>query len=559
MREFAAKLQLALTWTSRFIAPILIVLSFSCHLNAQTAHTDRSSSSVLGQRIGESESTRVQFAQSLLGAGHRVTQHSVVIRGTRVNYDATVGGIAIRDAMNRNVGIFVYIAYTRRDVRDSKDRPITFAWNGGPTGASNELHLSVLGPRRRAVDDNGIALMPLALVDNPHSILDRTDLVFVDPIPTGLSVAIPPGKATDFYSVDSDGASVAQFIYRYLEEAGRLQSPTYILGESYGTIRAAVVPEFLRELGKPLAGVIFVSSALDGNTIWEASGHIEPYYFYLPAYAAIAWYHHRLPEQPKDLNALVQEVQRFALTDFLTTLVAWPDVPAGEREHVLTKLNGYTGLSKDFWEKANLRVGTAAFARELLRDQGQVITINDGRLSSPMPPARANGDRGRSSAGGPRPNEAASLMEAYLRDELGVANAPAYITIISLMNRNVTPSWDWSHPKLPSRNDGIPAYTNYLDDVAKAMKNNPQLRVQQHSGRYDLQCAAFPADWAMARMNIPSELRRNVQMFDYDGGHMMYNVPSELVKFTDNLVAFYNQAPPTDSKTPDNAIPRSER
>jgi carboxypeptidase C (cathepsin A) len=553
------KLQSILTRASRYFTVFFILLLFACQSSAQTPATAGSSSSVAGQMSGDSDSARVLFAQSLLAAGHRVTQHSVMIRGTRVDYDATVGGIAIHDAMNRNVGIFVYIAYTRKGVADAKNRPITFAWNGGPTGASNELHLSVLGPRRRAVDESGIASTPLALVDNPHSILDRTDLVFVDPIPTGLSVAIPPGKAADFYSVDSDGASVAQFIYRYLEEAGRLESPTYILGESYGTIRAAVVPQFLQELGKPLAGVIFVSSALDGNTIWEASGHLEPYYFYLPAYAAIAWYHHRLPEQAKDLNALVQEVQHFALTEFLTTLVAWPDVPADERERILAKLNTYTGLSKDFWEKSNLRVGTAAFARELLRDQGQVLTINDGRLSSPVPPAGANGGRGRGGAGSPRPNEAGGLMEAYLRDELGVANAPTYVTIISLMSRNATPSWDWSHPKLPSRNDGIPAYTNYLDDVAKAMKNNPQLRVEQHSGRYDLQCAAFPADWAMTRMNIPNELRHNVQMFDYDGGHMMYNVPSELVKFTDNLVAFYDQAPPTKNKAQGNAAPRSER
>jgi carboxypeptidase C (cathepsin A) len=553
------RLQSFLTWAGRFLAISLILFLFASHLSAQTPATVASNSAVASQTNGDSEAARVQFAQSLLGAGHRVTQHYVMIRGTRVDYDATVGGIAIRDAMNRNVGIFVYIAYTRRGVPDAKDRAITFAWNGGPTGASNELHLSVLGPRRRAVDDNGIATAPPALLDNPHSILDRTDLVFVDPIPTGLSVAIPPGKAADFYSVDSDGASVAQFIYRYLEETGRLQSPTYILGESYGTIRAAVVPEFLRELGKPLAGVIFVSSALDGNTIWEASGHLEPYYFYLPAYAAIAWYHHRLPEQPRDLNALIQEVQHFALNEFLTTLVAWPDVSPDEREPILTKLNSYTGLSKDFWEKANLRVGTAAFARELLRDQGQVLTINDGRLSSPVQQAGTSGGRGRGGVGGPRPNEAADLMGAYLRDELGTASAPAYVTIISLMSRNATPSWDWSHPKLPSRNDGIPAYTNYLDDVAKAMKNNPQLRVEQHSGRYDLQCAAFPADWAMARMNIPSELRRNVQMFDYDGGHMMYNVPSELVKFTDNLAAFYDQAPKADNKVPANAIPGSER
>lgn len=552
------KVQSRLVWSIGLLAAALVLVSDAYFVAAQTTPPSASSGVGTDQASASLDGARVQFAESLLGVGHRTTQHTVIIRGTRVDYDATVGGTAIRDSMNRIVGIFTYIAYARRGVAEPMNRPITFAWNGGPTGASNELHLSVLGPRRRAVDESGRATMPESLVDNPHSILDRTDLVFVDPIPTGLSVAVPPGNAADFYSVDSDGASVAQFIYRYLAEAGRLQSPTYILGESYGTIRAAVVPEFLQELGKPLSGVILVSSALDGNTIWEASGHLEPYYFYLPAYAAIAWYHHRLPEQPQDLQTFIQEVQHFALTDFLTTLLAWPDVSADERERILTKLNGYTGLSKEFWEKSNLRVGTAAFARELLRDQGQILTINDGRLSSPVPPAGGNGGRG----GGPgsaRPNATSSQMDAYLRDELGVVNAPPYVTIISLMNRNVTPSWDWSHPKLPSRNDRIPVYTNYLDDIARAMKSNPQLRVEQHSGRYDLQCAAFPADWAMARMNIPSELRHNVQMFDYDGGHMMYNVPSELVKFTENLVAFYDQAPSSASSGSRDATPRRNR
>jgi carboxypeptidase C (cathepsin A) len=514
------------------------------------ALTAISAATMLAQASVAQDSVRARFAASLLGAGKRVTQHSITIRGMRVDYDATVGSTTLRDSANRPVAIVTYVAYTRRGIASSNGRPITFAWNGGPTGASSGLHLSVLGPRRRAVDDSGRVTSPAALVDNSRSILDRTDLVFVDPIPTGLSAAVAPAKASDFYGVDSDAASVAQFIHRWIQEAGRTESPVYILGESYGTIRAAVVPNYLDALGTTLSGAIFVSSALDGNTIWEASGHIEPYYFYLPAYAAIAWYHHRLPNRPNDLHALVKEVEHYALTEFVTTLLAWPNVSASERERVLEKLHGYTGLSKDFIEKAGLRIGTAAFARELLRDEGRVITINDGRFSTQVPAGGGGRGGGRGGGGGESP------MDTYLRTELGVTGAPAYVGSIGLMNKNVSPSWDW-YEHGSSRSDGIPAYQNYLDDLAKAMKKNPRLRVMQHSGLFDLQCAAVPADWAMARMDIPAELRQNVQLFDYEGGHMMYNVPSELVKFTDNLIAFYDQGSSAPPRTPARTPPGS--
>lgn len=212
-----------------------------------------------------------------------------------------------------------------------------------------------------------------------------------------------------------------------------------------------------------------------------------------------------------------------------------PEVSASEREQVLDKLQRYTGLSKEFWEKSNLRVGTAAFAMELLRDQGKIVAMHDGRLSRPVPQAATAG-RNASAPSDPFA-ESARLMNAYLNDELGVADAPPYVTFVPA-------NWDWSHPSSPSRDDGVPAYADYLDDVAGVMKENPQLRIAQHSGIYDLQCSAFPADWAMRRIAIQPELRRNVEMFDYEGGHMMYDVPTELVKFTDNLVKFYDEAAP---------------
>lgn len=493
----------------------------------------------VAQSDSAADGARVRFAERLLGSGRRVTQHAVTIRGTPVAYDAVVGGVTLRDAASRPNAIFVYTAYLRRGGQDATQRPITFVWNGGPGASSETLHLGVIGPRRRAVDTTGRAIVPAAMADNPQSLLDRTDLVMVDPVGTGFSVPVGDAKLADFYSIEKDAASVAQFIERWLDENGRTASPVYILGESYGTVRNAVVANVLQSRGVMLSGIVFISSALDGNTIWEASGHLEPYYFYLPAYAAIAWHHHRLPQQPKDLRPFLREVEQFALGEFVSTLLAWPNVAPATRERVLDKLHRYTGLSKEFWEKSELRVGTVDFARELLRDQGRVLTINDGRRSSPVS-RPGGGARGAREAAGDTP------MMTYLRDELRVADAPSY--------RASAPGasdWYWFDHGLRTRAPRVPGYQNFLDDVAAAMKANPRLRVQQHSGLYDLQCAAFPADWAMARMNIPPELRRNVQMFDYESGHAVYdNAPSEFLKFTANLAAFYDAAPSPHATMP---------
>jgi carboxypeptidase C (cathepsin A) len=484
------------------------------------------------EEIAVSDSARVAFAKSLLGEGRRVTQHSVMIRGARVEYEATVGGVILEDSASRPAAILTYIGYTRIGVSDAASRPITFAWNGGPSVSSTGLHLGVLGPRRQAVDDKGRATLPAAMADNPHSILDRTDLVMVDPIGTGFSVPIGTSTLTDFYSIKRDAASVAQFIKRYLEENGRLQSPVYIIGESYGTVRNAVVANILQSGGVQLAGIIFVASALDGNTIWETSGHLEPYYFYLPTYAAIAWYHNRLPQQPKDLQSLIAEVEQLALNEFVTTLLAWPKVTAAARASVLDKLHKYTGLSKEYWEKAGLRVGTVEFAQELLRDEDRILTISDGRQSSPAPRPGAPSD-------GRRRGGSTSLMMTYLHDELGVVNSPEYYE-----SAPGADAWEWFDHGLRTRSPRVTGFQNFLDDLAAAMKANPRLRVQQHSGLFDLQCAAFPANWAMERMNIPEELRRNVQMFNYASGHAVFNnAQSEFLKFTENLAAFYEQAP----------------
>lgn len=485
-----------------------------------------SAAAAAAQEGTDSEAARVSFALSLLGEGGRVTQHELTIRGADVEYDATVGGIELRNTASRPIAVMTYTSYMRRGVAESAHRPITFAWNGGPSAASTGLHFGVLGPRRRTVDDEGHPVEPISFIDNGRSILDWTDLVMVDPVGTGFSVPLGHARYQDFYGIRKDAESVAQFIRNYLEENGRLQSPVYILGESYGTIRNAVVANLLQADGVMLAGIVFVASALDGNTIWEASGHLEPYFFYLPTYAAIAWYHHRLPNPPASLEELLDDVRHFALNEFVTTLLAWPDVTAAARRSVLDQLHRFTGLSESYWEEHDLRVGTADFARELLQEEGLVLQFSDGRQASPA--QRTGGGRSQGNL---------SPMMHYLQSELGVTDSPQY--------RESAPgsqAWDWLDYGLRTRAPTVPTFQNFLDDLATAMENNPSLRVQQHSGIYDLQCSAFPADWAMERMRIPEELRGNVQLFDYASGHAVFNnAPSEFLKFTENLAGLYDQ------------------
>ena len=464
---------------------------------------------------------------------HSVTQDKVTIRGQSISYSATIGSLTLRDPEGKPTADLYYTEYLRRGIGDVSGRPILFAWNGGPIAASVWLHLGVLGPRRIATDAHGKIMPPYDLVDNGHSPLDRTDIVLIDPVGTGFSRPTGSGAAEDFWGIEADARSFAQFIHLYLEETGRTSSPVYTIGESYGTIRSAVLTRYLQdEQNIPVTGVILVSSALDGNVVWTASGHMEPYFLRLPSFAAAAWYHERIPDRPDRLEDFLKEVEHFTLTEFISAIFRWPDLPDPERRDILDKLHRYTGVSPEFWEKFNLRVGHPFFERELLKDQNLILLASDTRETYSASEKRS----------GENPFEPA--IKAYLRSELGVENSEDYV-----VSRPIR-TWDWSYdtgrPNTYGR-PNIPTYQNFLDDLADAMKKNPDLHVSLHSGIYDMTTAYFPAEWSTARMDIPYEMRGRVGMARYEGGHMFYLVPSELASFTQNLVEFIDT---TSGKSP---------
>jgi len=467
---------------------------------------------------------------SLQSSDQTITRHSakqdeVTIRGQSIPYSATVGSIVLSDSEGNPTADMFYTEYRRRDVEDKSGRPILFAWNGGPVAASVWLHLGVLGPRRIATDAFGKIVPPYDLVDNENSPLDRTDIVLIDPVGTGFSKASGSGSAEDFWGIEADARSFAQFIRLYLTETGRTSSPVFTIGESYGTIRSAVLTRYLQdEQSIPVTGVILVSSALDGNVVWTASGHIEPYFFRLPSFAAAAWYHKRIPDRPEKLDDFLEEVEHFTLTEFISAIFRWPDLPDVERKNILDKLNRYTGVSQEFWEKFNLRVGHPFFERELLKDQNLILSASDARETY------------SASEKGSRENPFEAAIKAYLQSELGMENSEDYVV------HNPIQTWDWSYdtgrPNTYGRPD-IPTYQNFLDDLAGAMKKNPDLHISLHSGIYDMLTAYFPGEWSTARMDIPpEEMRSRVEMAHYEGGHMFYLVPSELASFAQNLIEF---------------------
>jgi carboxypeptidase C (cathepsin A) len=465
---------------------------------------------------------RAQFAASLLGNGKRTAASSVMIRGAKVDYALTLGAIELKDEGDKPSAHFVYTAYTRRGVADTRARPITFAWSGGPSGSAAGPQFR-LGPH--LLDHNLFPPPdhPVKLLDNANtdSILDRTDLVMVDPVGTGWTVATGSHQLWDFYGVATDAASVAQFINRYLEESKRKGAPVYLTGQSYGTIRLPVAVHFLQNYGVPVSGAIFVSSALNGFTTWEKSGNYAPYYLKLPNYAAVAWREKRPTNPAPTVEEAVKRASEFALTDYLTTLIAWPEVGEERRKNVLERLQELTGIAQDVWANNNLRLDPEQFRREMFPKGNGPHDVSYYRV----PPGE-------------------DPTAALVRIHLGVTEVPQYRNLApGIYARDKPGPHPWDTTDYGSFFDSggylIATFANYFDDMAAAMKSNPKLRVQQHSGYYDLGCASFATNWGWRRIDIPESLRGNIQLFDYAAGHGISETPELTAHFMKNVAAFY--------------------
>jgi carboxypeptidase C (cathepsin A) len=462
------------------------------------------------------------------------SNHSIVVDGETVTYEAVVGSIILRDEEESPTGELFYTAYFRTNGGDPSTRPLIFAYNGGPGSASFWLHMGIMGPRRVVTPNVGQqAPPPYPLVDNAFTLLDRADIVMIDPIGTGFSRPAGEAEGEDFWGLDEDAASLTQFIRRFLSQHERWNAPRYLLGESYGTTRSAVLARHLQRANIDLNGIVLVSAVLDFNTLLFQEGNDLPYIVNLPAYSVVAAYHDALPGgKPANLEVFMEEVEGWALTEYATTLLAGGKVDPAQRARVLEQMHRYTGLSTDFLDKANLRVTASEFEKELLRDQGLVVGRLDARFSGPT------GDMlDRTPSHDPQSTAISSaytsVFNTYVRQELGYDGEREYVP--SGMAR----PWNWSRGG--GGGFGISGVPYVASDLAEAIQRNPRLEVLMVNGIYDLATPYFAAVWTMDHMGLPVELRDNIQRADFAAGHMMYVEESLLTQWRETLAAFIDR------------------
>ncbi len=490
----------------------------------------------------------VLFAHDLLGhdAGEKAappagpepepsnwtTSHRIEIDEAVVEYDATVGSIILRDDAEKATAELFYTAYQRTNGPKGVARPLLFSYNGGPGSASFWLHMGIMGPRRVVTPEVGQqAPPPYEIQDNPYSLIDLADIVMIDPVGTGFSRPAPGVEGKEFWGVDEDARSLSQFIRRFLSQHDRWNSPRYLLGESYGTTRSAVLATHLQRANVDLNGIVLVSAVLDFNTISFNVGSIVPYVTNVPSYAITSAYHGVLPGgAPEDLEAFMKEVEEWAITDYATTLLAGSAATPAERQETLDQMHLYTGLDKEYLERSSLRVSAPEYEKEILRDKGLVVGRLDARFTGPTgdPQGRAPQHDPQSSA---ISSAYTSAWNKYLRSELGYDGEREYVP--SGMARD----WNWDR----ERGGGgfFPgASPNVAPDLARALTRNPRLEVLLINGIYDLATPYFAAVWTFDNLNLPADLRDNIERADFAAGHMMYVEQSLLEQWRDTLRAF---------------------
>ena len=462
-----------------------------------------------------------------------VTQHQARIGGQSIRYTATAGWLIMKDKKDKPTARFGYTAYTREGVEDPARRPVTFAFNGGPGSASIWLHMGILGPRRVVVTDAGFTPPPpVELADNPWSVLDETDIVLLDPVGTGYSKPLGKSKSEDFHGVDQDIRSVADFIVQYTTVNGRWRSPKYILGESYGGVRAAGLVYALQSShGMAFNGVVLVSPFLHFASGVDGVGVDLPHALYLPALAATAWYHDALVDKPPDLGRFLDEVERFAMDEYMPALMRGYTLTEDEQRALADRLAGYTGTDADYWLRADLRVSHGQFLQELDRDARRIAGRIDSRFVGPAlnPLAETmDYDPFFPSVG---PAFTAAFRD-YYRRELELEVDDDYV-----VSGGFFQEWDWKHRQPDSPGFALPS-PNTLPDLAHAMTMNPGLGVLVQQGYFDLATPYFASEYDLLHLDVGPEARERIRFEYYEAGHMMYLHRPSAEKYREDLVRF---------------------
>jgi carboxypeptidase C (cathepsin A) len=458
------------------------------------------------------------------------TKGSVTVNGQKLDYTATATLMPLKDAEGKTTAEIFHIAYTKDGVTDSAKRPVTFSFNGGPGSSSVWMHLGLLGPRRVKLQDDGSAVPPpYTLVDNEYSLLDETDLVFIDPVGTGYSRAAKPDEAKKFFGVKEDAASVAEFIRLYLTKNNRWSSPKFLIGESYGTTRAAALSgELMQRHRMNLNGIMLVSTVLNFQTIWGGEGNDLPHVLYLPSFTATAWHHQKLPSELQKLPLLdvLKQAEAFAMGDYNAALMLGAGLPAEQRKKVLTQMARFTGLTTDYLDRANLRPELSRFAVELLRDKNLQVGRFDSRYTGFVRDRLTEVSEGDPSADAIF-SAYASTFNHYVRTELKYEEDQPY-EILAMVG-----PWNWGADN---------EFVNVADTLAKSMTANPFLKVHLSCGFTDMATPYFAARYTFNHLGIAPELMKNITVDDYSAGHMMYlNLP-DLKKQKADLAKFIRES-----------------
>ncbi len=461
-----------------------------------------------------------------------VTHHSVTVDGKSIAYDATAGTLLIKNEKDEPVASMFYVAYTSGDAH----RPVTFIFNGGPGSSSMWLHMGSVAPLRVVTPDaQPTPPAPYDLAPNPYSLIDKSDLVFVDAIGTGFSKPVGKGEGKDFWGVDQDVSAFGRFIQRYISVNGRWNSPKFLLGESYGTTRASGLSLWLEQKGIALNGVTLLSSWLDPYVDFFGPNYAvdEPYELYLPTMAASAWYHHKVPNAPADINVFVQQAREFALGEYATALTKGDKLSAADTQAIAQKLSGFIGLPVQYILEAKLRITPDRFEKELMRDEGRVT----GRLD-----ARYTGID-HDNAGETPESDAASdafgpafvaAFNNYVRTQLNFGQDMSY----KPTNYQVGSDWDWSH-----RVDGQKApLFDVAEDLRQAMTQNPHMLVLSANGYFDFATPFLETEYTLDHMGLDPSLKKNLRYTYYQSGHMVYMHEEALKQFKADLAKFYDDA-----------------
>jgi carboxypeptidase C (cathepsin A) len=484
-----------------------------------------------GEETAETESKPAPPADDLV-----TTQHTLTVKRRKLAYTAQTGRVVLRKEVvtdGKSEGhvpkaeVFL-TAYTLDDAEPGS-RPVTFAFNGGPGSSSIWLHLGLLGPRRVVSGDvTDPAPPPYELADNPETLLVHSDLVFIDPVSTGYSRASDGEKAKDYHGFTPDIESVGEVIRLWTSRTGRWLSPKFVAGESYGTLRAAALAAHLQERhGLYLNGIMLISSVLDLGSIDFTEGNDQPYSLYVPTYAAIAHYHGFHGDRP--LDDVLADAEDFAARDLPWALSRGARLSTAERAEAVATLASLTGLTESYVDRVNLRIEHVRFFTELLRDKGRSTGRMDGRFTTWEP------DGGREHmSDDPSISRIIGAYAAgfnhYIRAELGYANDLPYEILSIEVNRA------WSYSDFEGRSVSV------VDSLSNAMRANPHLKVHVAFGHYDGATPYFAAEHVLAHLNIPDELRENVDSAYYPAGHMMYVHEPSRIQQSKDLAAFVREA-----------------